>query len=264
MKQKFIIKENNPKLLVFFAGWACDETPFKQYRPKGSDYMICYDYRNLDFDDSVFDQYEWVNVVAWSMGVWAASYILNHSKKYQGISIAFNGTNTPISNTEGIPTPVFESTLQNLTPASLQKFMRRICGTAEAYKEFMAITPHRNFEEVKEELQCIKKHYCSESGLVWDENGKIDDDLYDSDEYEDKMNEYYDNYRWDFNYTYIGEEDAIFPCDNMDLAFQDARVLWLKGVHHYDAKMFQFLLEDMWSMPIDEFVKNWWYDDRRD
>lgn len=36
------------------------------------DYMICYDYRTLDFDTSILEQYRQVNVVAWSMGVWAA------------------------------------------------------------------------------------------------------------------------------------------------------------------------------------------------
>ena len=33
MKQVYIINENHPQLLLFFAGWAADETPFKQYRP---------------------------------------------------------------------------------------------------------------------------------------------------------------------------------------------------------------------------------------
>ena len=50
MKQVYIINENHPQLLLFFAGWAADETPFKQYRPKDMDYMICYDYRTLEND----------------------------------------------------------------------------------------------------------------------------------------------------------------------------------------------------------------------
>ena len=39
MKQVYIVHENHPKLLLLFAGWSADETPFKQYRPKGMDYM---------------------------------------------------------------------------------------------------------------------------------------------------------------------------------------------------------------------------------
>ena len=55
MKQVYIIKKNNPKLLLFFAGWAADETPFKQYCPQGMDYMICYDYRTLDFERFTYE-----------------------------------------------------------------------------------------------------------------------------------------------------------------------------------------------------------------
>ena len=52
MKQSYIIHEHHPRLLLFFAGWGADETPFKMYRPAASDFMVCYDYRTLDFDAS--------------------------------------------------------------------------------------------------------------------------------------------------------------------------------------------------------------------
>ena len=52
MKQSYIIHEHHPRLLLFFAGWGADETPFKMYRPVASDFMVCYDYRTLDFDAS--------------------------------------------------------------------------------------------------------------------------------------------------------------------------------------------------------------------
>lgn len=42
MKQVYIINENHPQLLLFFAGWAADETPFKQYRPKNMDCFMAY------------------------------------------------------------------------------------------------------------------------------------------------------------------------------------------------------------------------------
>ena len=103
MKQVYIVHENHPKLLLLFAGWAADETPFKQYRPKGMDYMVCYDYRTLDFDKSIFDRYQRVNVVTWSMGVWVGSLILSNIPQNKILSIAFNGSISPIDNLEGIP-----------------------------------------------------------------------------------------------------------------------------------------------------------------
>ena len=110
MKQVYIIKKNNPKLLLFFAGWAADETPFKQYCPQGMDYMICYDYRTLDFDTSILEQYRQVNVVAWSMGVWAAPIALASVPKEKLLLIAFNGTITPIGDTDGTPEKTFRDT----------------------------------------------------------------------------------------------------------------------------------------------------------
>ena len=41
MKQLYLIHEHHPRLLLFFAGWAADETPFRHYRPQGMDYQIC-------------------------------------------------------------------------------------------------------------------------------------------------------------------------------------------------------------------------------
>lgn len=58
------------------------------------DYMICYDYRTLDFDTSILEQYRQVNVVAWSMGVWAAPIALASVPKEKLLLIAFNGTIT--------------------------------------------------------------------------------------------------------------------------------------------------------------------------
>lgn len=177
MKQVYIINENHPQLLLFFAGWAADETPFKQYRPKNMDYMICYDYRTLDFDYSIFDRYRQVNVVAWSMGVWMGSLILSQVSRDKVFSLAFNGTTYPIDNLEGIPVNTFQATLDGLTPATLQKFLRRMCKDSNAYKAFMEVTPQRDFDEIKEELRLILERYFDMFGDAnnksYDEERKI-------------------------------------------------------------------------------------------
>ena len=59
--------------LLFFAGWGMDETPFMHNLPPNTDLIICYDYRSNDFDSTLLSTYEGIYVVAWSMGVWAAS-----------------------------------------------------------------------------------------------------------------------------------------------------------------------------------------------
>ena len=56
MKQYFIIKNNQKHLLLFFAGWGMDETPFLQIHPTDKDWMICYDYRSLEFDADILQE----------------------------------------------------------------------------------------------------------------------------------------------------------------------------------------------------------------
>lgn len=203
MKQVYIVHENHPKLLLLFAGWAADETPFKQYRPKGMDYMVCYDYRTLDFDKSIFDRYQRVNVVTWSMGVWVGSLILSNIPQNKILSIAFNGSISPIDNLEGIPLKTYQATLDGLTPASLQKFLRRMCKDSDAYKAFMEITPRRNFDEIKEELRLIKEQYFEMHGSIEKK------DIYNEKD-EDKFQEYYDKYNYEYDYVLLATTTGYF------------------------------------------------------
>lgn len=248
MKQVYLVHENHPKLLIFFAGWAADETPFKQYRPKGMDYMICYDYRTLDFDISVFDHYRQINVVAWSMGVWAASLILSQLPKKNILSIAFNGSTLPIDNLEGIPLKIYQDTLDKLTPDSLQKFLRNMCANSEAYKAFMKVTPRRDFHEIKEELRCIQEQYFELYG-----NMQCKDY---TEEEEDKFEENANKYRYEYDYGFIGTKDRIIPYKNMELNYGDPSdgTLIVTDCAHYDESMFRFLLQDMWEMPLDDLT----------
>ena len=75
MKQVFIKKDNNTSVFLLFGGWGTSPELFAGYEIKhGYDFMLCYDYRDLDFDVSLLDGYDNVVPLAWSMGVWAYSY----------------------------------------------------------------------------------------------------------------------------------------------------------------------------------------------
>lgn len=131
------------RLLLFFAGWGMDERPFIQYTPRESDFMICYDYHTLDFDTSPAARYSHFDVVAWSMGVWAASQVLSRIALPVNGSVAINGTPFPIDEKRGIPPAIFEGTLEGLNEASLRKFQRRMCANGSAFDSFRHITPQR-------------------------------------------------------------------------------------------------------------------------
>ena len=76
MKHYFIQQKHLPRLTLFFAGWGMDECPFMDYCPENSDLLVCYDYRSLDFDFTLLQGYQEIRLIAWSMGVWAASMVL--------------------------------------------------------------------------------------------------------------------------------------------------------------------------------------------
>lgn len=59
--------------------------------------MLCYDYRTLEFDASLLKEYREINVIGWSMGVWAATQVMGKLQETDTAlviknSIAINGT----------------------------------------------------------------------------------------------------------------------------------------------------------------------------
>lgn len=211
MKQHFIIKNNQKHLLLFFAGWGMDETPFLQIHPTDRDWMICYDYRSLEFDAGILQEYSEISLIAWSMGVWAASQIM---KQYPALplsqSIAINGTPYPIHETKGIAPAIFEGTLQGLNDQSLQKFQRRMCGSIADHKVFQTVAPQRTVEELKEELAAIQQQYLSlpPSDFTWQK-------------------------------AIIGKNDRIFLPDNQWLAWRNkVDSLEYAEAAHYQVELF--------------------------
>lgn len=221
MKQQFIIHKHYPRLLLFFAGWGADETPFKNYQPDDSDFMICYDYRTLAFDTTLLSTYQEIHLVGWSMGVWAATQLLGTWGKGSYLppiktSVAINGTPYPIDEQRGIPPSIYEGTLSGLTDASLHKFLRRMCADKEAFRDFLAVTPRRPLAELREELILIRELYQSQPAPAfhWQE-------------------------------AVIGSNDRIIPPENQRQAWQNIEVHQTEDAH-YQVELFHYYLEERW------------------
>lgn len=215
MKQHFIIRNNSKHLLLFFAGWGMDETPFTDMHPADSDWMICYDYRSLEFDESLLQGYSEITLVGWSMGVWAASRIM---ELYPGLpvsrSIAINGTIYPIDESKGIAPSIFEGTLQGLSEQTLLKFQRRMCGSSAEYKIFQSVAPQRPVEELKEELAAIQKQCLSSDAS---------------------------DFRW--QKAIIGRNDRIFTPENQRRAWENnVDLIEESEATHYQRQLFQTVL----------------------
>lgn len=225
MKQHFIIKNDQKRLLLFFAGWGMDEVPFRPLlssdccQVTDCDWMICYDYRTLEFDSTLLKGYTDITLIAWSMGVWVASHILQeYSHLPVSESIAINGTTHPIHEAKGIAPAIFEGTRHGLNEQTLLKFQRRMCNSATDYQAFRSVAPQRSAEELKEELSAILQHYLSSPPS---------------------------DFRW--QKAIIGNNDRIFLPDHQRLAWRNKATIEMVDAAHYQKELFDKVLKEVFT-----------------
>lgn len=152
MKNFWLNKNNNKKLVVFFSGWGMDEKSVQHIICDDFDVLSFFDYRNLKIDEKIFDQinsYPEVYISAWSMGVMVSAIfearICNVASK-----IAIAGTLFPIDDKYGIPNKIYDLTLNNFNDLSKRKFLRKMFAVDET--KFI----NRNTCELKDELVALK------------------------------------------------------------------------------------------------------------
>lgn len=213
MKQKFIVKEGNDRLALFFAGWGSEQNLFDCPVAEGYDYMLCYGYQDLDFDFSGIEGYRQIRLLAWSMGVWAAGKTFGNRDLPWEMRIAVNGTLSPIDDDKGIPEAVFKGTLLNFSDATVSKFRRRMCDGAQGLDAFLAHGPVRTTADLKNELQAIYDMVKSSPSP-----------------------------RFGWDKAVIGFRDRIFPPENQEKAHTGI-LTEKKDCAHYDDGLFRSYLK---------------------
>lgn len=158
MLSKFISRNKNQRLILIFAGWGMDWHPFRNLEMPGYDIMVMWDYRDLTYNWSVVSRYSEICLVAWSMGVFAASLTVHEILPRITKRVAVNGTLFPIDSRKGIPDAIYHGTLNALSPRTLRKFYRRMCTSAEEFARFEAVMPRRPVAELADELREIETH----------------------------------------------------------------------------------------------------------
>lgn len=145
MRVDFLHKtEGRQRLLLVFNGWSVPAPSAADgLSLPGYDIAVVSDYRRFDMPEIA--GYKEVVVLAWSLGVHAAEIALQGSQLPLTLTVAVNGTPSPISDTEGIPVEVFKLTAERLTEQSLVKFRRRM-GAADMPRG------SRPIEELRREL----------------------------------------------------------------------------------------------------------------
>lgn len=126
----------------------------------GGDYdlFICYDYRTLSMPDmSMFSRYDSLELIAWSMGVWAAANLFSGQEKLFSRATALGGTLHPIDDRTGIPAAAFDATIEHLDGAELEAFYRSMFDLRAQSETFIHSRPARSVSSVREELICLKR-----------------------------------------------------------------------------------------------------------
>lgn len=204
MKTQLIQTTAQPasNLIIYFAGWGTPPALVTSLAlPDNTDLLICYDYHNLQLEFN-WQAYTKINVVAWSMGIWVAERIMS-SIPYQQ-AVAINGSALPMHDQYGIPVAIFQATLDQLTPASKQKFDRRMCGNLENYRQYQQFV-QSDFNLIHSELAWLKQQLeldPSHGLITWDK-------------------------------VIIGEQDKIFPVANMQAYWHNRTNIKVCPIAHY-------------------------------
>ena len=205
MNHEFVKRSDSKRLILIFAGWGMDANPFRHVSRPGYDTLVVWDYRDLSMDWSVVANYDEITLIAWSMGVYAASMTIHAVDHLITAKIAVNGTMTPVDNLHGIPEAIFEGTAATLDERNLRKFFRRMCGDRATTERFMLSAPQRPVGELVDELRAIYPE-------PWFANPKVSG--------------------WDR--AVIGRQDAIFPACNQQRAWQGTPIVVLDRPHYID------------------------------
>lgn len=151
MQAQWLIREGRDQLLLFCNGWGMDGRPFQRLDSARYDVLMLYDYRDLCWPELELRSYHRRDLLAWSLGVWAAGQVWQAMQPL-AFAGAVNGTLQPIGREHGIDPLIFESTLERMRTGGLRSFYHNMFTCAEDFEAFCASRPERPLAGQVEEL----------------------------------------------------------------------------------------------------------------
>lgn len=153
------------KLLIFFTGWGFCPTDLDFLNEEDNSLLGFYDYSDLSIPASAAEvllrfngdrpatvatnrpatlaanrpaKYVGaeISLVAWSLGVWAASRVYPFLPPLKA-ALAINGTPIGIDDSWGIPQRAFDLTVRSLRPGHFDRFYKRIIDRPEELQRFL-------------------------------------------------------------------------------------------------------------------------------
>lgn len=175
MKTKFI-KNNSIDLVIFLAGWGCDDIQLKNITCS-KNLLLCWDYSDLEFDFD-FSSYKQVDLIAYSAGVFVSGVIQNKLPKLNS-KIAVNGNVKIFDEYFGI-SKLALNFMHNLNLDNYMDFRRKfLVNSEEELEDFNKNSPVRTFESCENELNALQNYYAKDKPTfdydvaILSENDKI-------------------------------------------------------------------------------------------
>jgi biotin synthesis protein BioG len=188
MKSYIRRREKNDQLVVLYCGWGSDENVFTPLCNDEFDFILFYNYSADEaFVLPEMKTYRKITLIGWSLGVWAAEYLLPKTGIKPDLTIAVNGTPVPADDNYGIPLKIFEGTLNNITEENMDKFYFRMFGNKKTYELNISRIPHRTIKSLHDELRWLYNRIMEQTDP---------------------------GFRWDYAVT--SEIDRVFPSENVN------------------------------------------------
>ncbi|NTU90356.1 MAG: DUF452 family protein [Chlorobiaceae bacterium] len=212
MKAEWIVRDGRDELLLFFNGWGMDRALAEWLRSEkpglaSHDLVVLYDYSDLTLPEELrhaFAGYREIDLVAWSLGVWAALHAdLDRVRR----AVALNGTPFPIDDARGIPPAVFNGTLENWSDATRSRFERRMFAGFERDPRVGQVRSARSSQEQQDELRSIAAAAISAEGVL--------------------------PAPWEFSRAVIGSRDLIFLPEHQQAAWQGIETMIVDDMPHF-------------------------------
>lgn len=210
MKTTFLHNQHNKDCILFFNGWGMDIHAVDHLDRKGFDVILFNDYNPINLFTEELNDYRKIYVVAWSLGVWAASRILSQKKFNIDKALAINGTLQPIDDLLGIPETIFNETLNSWSETSREKFNMRISGGRRQYERLNKLDSERTIENQKNELCFIRQEILKSITVPFP-----------------------------FNCALIGIRDLIFTSANQNNYWKDKTCIMEFDIPHYPFAAFK-------------------------
>ncbi len=161
MKQ-FFINNNSDKLLLFLAGWGCDEYEFEHLKCD-TDVLIFYNYTDFSYDFD-FSKYKKIDLLTFSAGVFVGT-VLDFGVEYNR-KIALSGNPYLFDEKLGLSKSVLE-VLRGVTEDNCEAFARDYLVMREdEFKNFNS--GKRTIEDCMHELDSLMEIYNRERNNIKD------------------------------------------------------------------------------------------------